>query len=196
MLETLHNIDEAVFIFLNVKLANPVFDTAMPIITADNLLRVLYGVAMALVLWKGPSNLRWLVLFSAIALLLSDQLSSHVLKPLIGRPRPCHVLEAINLLVGCGGGKAMPSSHAANAFGQAVLFSLGVPRVRWYLLTFAGLVAVSRVFVGVHYPGDVLAGSILGSVCGLLVFGGFSRVVIRKALRQRQSKAAKPPDEG
>ncbi|RKX25628.1 MAG: phosphatase PAP2 family protein, partial [Candidatus Zixiibacteriota bacterium] len=117
MLETLVDIDTAVFLFLNVTLANPVTNLIMPIVTSDNLLRVLYAIAVVLLLWKGDTKLRWIVLFSALTLLLTDQLSSSVFKSLFDRPRPCHVLPDINLLVNCGSGMAFPSSHAANAFG-------------------------------------------------------------------------------
>jgi undecaprenyl-diphosphatase len=216
MLETLQNVDQALFLFINVKLANPVTDLVMPLVTSDNLLRVLYAVAIVLLLlwkcdwklrwmvlalvlvlkltdlimplvtsgnmplvlygapivlllWKGDRKLRWMVLASALALLLTDQISAGLLKPMIGRLRPCHELIDINLLVNCGGGKAMPSSHAANVLGQAVLFSFHYRKVSPYLYSFAALVAVSRVFVGVHYVGDIVAGAILGMAIGLAV---------------------------
>jgi undecaprenyl-diphosphatase len=169
MIEALQNIDQALFLFFNVKLANPVTDLIMPLVTSDNMLRVLYGVAIVLLLWKGDRKLRWMVLASALVLLLTDQISAGLLKPIIGRLRPCHELLDINLLVNCGGGKAMPSSHAANVFGQAALFSFYYRKVSPYLYGFAALVAVSRVFVGVHYVGDVVAGAILGMALGLAV---------------------------
>ncbi len=169
MLETLTALDQAVFLFLNVTLANPVTDVVMPIVTSDILLRCVYLVALVGIIWKGDARLRWLILFSLLALLAADQISSSLLKPMIGRIRPCHTLDGINLLVRCGGGKSMPSSHAANAFTQAVLFSLLYPKTRVYLLSFAGIVAISRVYVGVHYPGDVLAGSLLGATIGLTI---------------------------
>lgn len=189
MLETLNSIDQALFLFINTTLANPLTDALMPVVTSDNLLRVLYGAAMAILLIKGNARLRWLVLFSALVLLVTDQLSSAVLKPMIARPRPCHVLTDIHLLVGCGGGKAMPSSHAANAFGQAALFALVVPRWRWYLWGFASIVAISRVFVGVHYVGDVVVGAMLGALVGVVLawaFGWFEmRVVNREGSAER-----------
>ena len=84
--------------------------------------------------------------------------------------RPCQTfpMSEVNLLVGCGGGKSMPSAHAANAMGQALFFSLYYPRVKPYLLRYGILVAVSRIFVGVHYPFDVLVGSLLGVVVAII----------------------------
>ncbi len=180
MLETLIQLDRVVFFFINTTLANPVTDFIMPIITNDWGLRILYALAMFTILVTGNARLRWMVLFSVITLLLTDQIAASYLKPLIGRIRPCHTLMDINLLIGCGGGYSMPSAHAANAFGQALLFCFHYRKAGWYLYTYAALIALSRVFVGVHYPGDILTGAILGSVIGVVAalgYGAFDRAI-------------------
>jgi len=169
MLESLNQIDQAVFFFINASLQNPVTNFIMPVITNHWVLRALYAVAMLALLWKGNARLRWLVLFSVVALVLADQIAAGYLKPLIARPRPCHGLDGINLLVGCGGGYAMPSAHAASSFGQAALFSFHYRRFAGYMYAFAAIVALSRVFVGVHYPGDIFAGAALGMIIGLVL---------------------------
>ena len=184
MLEILSEIDKALFLFLNVTLANPVTDLVMPVITSDWLLRILYAIAVVLLLIFGNARLRWVALFSVMVLVVTDQVTAGLLKPMIGRLRPCHTLENINLLVDCGGGKSMPSSHAANAFGQAVLFSVMYRRWTWPLVVFAVLVALSRVSVGVHYPFDILVGSIIGALVGYL--GAWSAL---KCLEQRPKGA-------
>jgi len=184
MLDLLINIDTRLFLFFNVTLANPVTDLIMPVITSDWLLRILYATTVVLLMIFGNARLRWVVLFSVIVLVLTDQLSAGLLKPLIGRLRPCQVLEHIHLLVNCGGGKSMPSSHAANSFGQAVLFGLLYRKVRWPLLIFALLVALSRVSVGVHYPFDILVGAILGAGVGL------AAALAEKRFLKRNARAA------
>lgn len=184
MLEYLNSIDRALFFFMNGQLANPLTDFLMPVITDDMILRVLYGAAMAILLWRGNARLRWLVLFSALTLTATDQIAAHLLKPLIERVRPCHILPDVHLLVGCGGGWAMPSAHAANVFGQALLFAIAEPKSRWYLLVFASMVALSRVFVGVHYPGDILVGAALGVGIGFMgakAFGFFEKKFLNGA---------------
>lgn len=199
MLEWLIEIDRAVFFFLNVTIANPVTDAVMPIVTSDNILRILYGLAMLLCLWRGDARLRWLVLLSGIALALTDQSAANFLKHAIERPRPCHdgqFLIPINLLVHCGGGYSMPSAHAANSFGQALLFGLAYHRVRWYLIGFAAIVSLSRVSVGVHYPGDVLVGAALGSLVGSVVFVVFQRVRPFLPPRSRVVKPSLPHERG
>jgi undecaprenyl-diphosphatase len=68
----------------------------------------------------------------------------------------------VHLLVHCGGGKSFPSSHAANNFGAATILTYFYRKIAWIFFSLAALVAFSRVYVGVHYPFDVLAGAILG----------------------------------
>ncbi len=167
ILTSLHTVDTWLFYLLNVTLANPVTTFVMPIITNDWGLRVAFGLTMIGCLIWGNARVRWSVLIAALVLTAADQLSSGVLKPLIDRPRPCHILTDINLLVGCGGGKAMPSSHAANAFAIATFFGFTFRRQLLWLLITAGLIAISRVFVGVHYPADITVGAILGLTIGL-----------------------------
>lgn len=189
MLESLNHIDQAVFFFINVTLENPVTNFIMPVVTNDWVLRAIYGLAMILLLWKGDARLRWLVLFSVVALVLSDQIAAGYLKPFWARPRPCHGLAGINLLVGCGGGYAMPSAHAASSFGQAVLFSFHYRRYAWYFYGLATLVALSRVFVGVHYPGDILVGAVLGTAIGVAlaaVFRPYYRAISGRISRSHQ----------
>jgi undecaprenyl-diphosphatase len=185
MLEALAGVDQAVFLFINKTIANPVTDWLMPIVTNDDYLRIAYGLAMVLLLIRGNARLRWLVLFSAIALLISDQISAGFLKPLIDRPRPCHVMENINLLVGCGGGRSMPSAHAANAFAQAALFSVLYRRAGYWLWPLASLIGISRVFVGVHYPGDVVVGAMIGAADGIAMAFLFDLFYQRVWLRRR-----------
>lgn len=175
MLEYLDAIDKVLFLLINSGSSNPVTDLLMPWITSDHLLRLGYGMSMVALLIWGDKRLRWLVLVSLLVLAITDQTSSQLLKKIIERPRPCHVMENINLLVGCGGGFSMPSSHAANAWAQAVLFAIVTPRSRWFLLVTATLIALSRVFVGVHYPFDIVVGAIVGGSIGLLVALAFKR---------------------
>ena len=166
MLEFLMQYDLMFFLFINVKLANPVTDFIMPCITSGQAIIGTYVICLALLLWKGDRKLRWMVLVSVIVLTLCDQTSSAFLKKWICRARPCHVLADINLLVNCGAGYSLPSSHATNVFGQAFLFSLHYKDYAGYLFAYAFLVSISRVFVGVHYPGDILGGAIVGGIIG------------------------------
>ena len=189
-LEWLNELDKILFILINGELANPVTDFIMPIITSDINLRVAYAISMLLLLWRGNPRVRWMVLFSVITMLMADQISSNFLKDIFERPRPCQIMSDLRLLVNCGSGFSMPSSHAANSFAQAALFGTLVPKSRWYLIIIASMISISRVFVGVHYPGDVLVGTILGVMIGLLVvlmFLLFERRLLARGVPNRNS---------
>ena len=158
--------DVKVFYLINGTLQNGIFDLLMPILTNLHNWRVpLGGVWIALII-KGGKRERWIAGTAVLALFLSDQLSSHFLKPLLSRVRPCHVLSGVRLLVGCPHSYSLPSSHAANCFSIATLFSLEYRRVVLPLMGVALLISYSRIYVGVHYPFDVLSGALLGSICG------------------------------
>jgi undecaprenyl-diphosphatase len=161
----LAGIDKAVFLFINITIANPVTDFIMPLVTLDLHLQIFYGVCLVGLLWKGDRRIRYALIFSIITLTLTDQIASSILKPLFERARPCWDMD-VHLLVGCGSGFSMPSSHAANLFGQAYFFKRVAPSSAKFLIPLAILVALSRVFVGVHYPSDIIIGAALGTLVG------------------------------
>lgn len=167
MLEYLISLDHQLFHLINVEWANPMTDLVMSFLTSEWVLRIGYVVAMTLFLWKGTKERRLLVVASVIALAATDLVVSALLKPIIERPRPCHVLTDIHLLVHCGAGFSMPSSHAANAFGQAIFWGMVFKRWQWPLLILAAAISLSRVFVGVHYPADITVGALIGATLGL-----------------------------
>lgn len=165
MSQTLYRWDEWLFRLLNGAWTNSVFDAAMPFVTDLNKQPWLIAIVAALMvwaLWRGGVRGRQAVAVAILTIVVMDQFSSFVLKDLFLRPRPCHELTDVRLLVPCGGGKAFPSSHAVNTFAGALVLGFFYPRALWYLIGYAVLVAYSRVYVGVHYPLDVLGGAVIG----------------------------------
>lgn len=118
----------------------------------------------------------WLmgVFFSAlITLSCADLTSFRVIKPLIARERPCRMLDDVQLILNhCGGSYGFTSNHATNAFAvwAIVAINFGV-RSTWSLIgiTLASAVGISRVYLGVHFWGDVLGGAVIGAIVALLL---------------------------
>lgn len=116
----------------------------------------------------------WILLAVAVVILCSDQLSAHVCKPLFHRLRPCFNpdLEGlVHLPKGLPGGRyGFVSSHAANTFAVAAFLTAALRKryrgIGWGLFAWALISSYSRIYVGVHYPGDILAGAALGGVIG------------------------------
>jgi undecaprenyl-diphosphatase len=163
MVEFLQSMDSALFYFINVTLANPVSDIVMPIITEKRSWYPLWGAVIILLLWKGGKTGRWIVLIALLSVACSDLFVNRIMKPSFQRIRPCNVVEAVHLLTGKKSSFSMPSSHAANFFALAMVFSYFFRKYQGAFWFLASLVAYSRIAVGVHYPFDVLVGALVGT---------------------------------
>jgi len=111
----------------------------------------------------------WVIALAGIAVGLSDQLSSHVLKNVFERVRPCHIVPDVHLLCRCPSSFSFPSSHAANFSSVATVLIGYAPMSALVVIPLVLVVGVSRVSVGVHWPSDVIGGIAVGVMCGLLV---------------------------
>jgi len=133
----------------------------------------------------------WVVFF-ILTVALTDQLSSNLIKNLVQRPRPCNdadmVIYVKALLGRCSGGYSFPSSHATNHFGMAcyIYFTMKPYFKKWgYLFFFwAATIAYGQVYVGVHYPLDILCGAIIGSLVGMMTASVFNRRVGLPKMRE------------
>ncbi len=183
MIDFLYSIDRSIFLFINNGLANPVGDFLWPLITDYDRFLPVRIVLLGLWIWlivRGGVRGRTAALLIIPLLFASDKLSSAVIKELVARPRPCHhiggvpIISGIHQLVDCGAGKSFPSSHAVNNFGVATLFTFYFRKWWWAFYLWAGLVALSRVAVGVHYPSDIAGGALIGTAVALAVIGCWS----------------------
>ena len=165
----LYSLDTALFLFLNRGFANPVFDVVMPFVTDVHHWRIpIFIIWLALIIF-GKKKGRVTALLVVVILVLSDQLSSSVIKPWINRIRPCFVVEGVRLLIEQSGSPSFPSSHAANMAAMAVLFSVKYRKFAALFIAIALMVSYSRIYVGVHYPSDLLGGWMVGIACASAV---------------------------
>ena len=167
--------DRSLLLKINRSWTSPFLDAVMPVVT--NLLKehwFLYAAGPALLalwLWKGRKKALKVLIVAALAVGSSDFLAYHVLKPWIARPRPEFSVAAVVVRVPNGGHYGFPSNHAANAAAAAAVLSAAYPGFTLVFAALAGLVGYSRVYVGAHYPFDVLAGWLLGAALGWLWAG-------------------------
>jgi undecaprenyl-diphosphatase len=122
------------------------------------------ALAIARVPWRRP----WLPLRVAVTTLIAEMVSG-LLKAAVERDRPPLADPQPEPLVGLPSTHSFPSGHATVSFACATVLALAMPRLRWPLYGLAALIAFSRVYVGVHYPLDVLGGAALGVVIGVAV---------------------------
>ncbi len=168
MAEGLLHLDRALFVLVNGRLTSPLLDKVMPFVTTqEHWYPVLLGIWIAMIVWGGRRG-RIAAVLLILAVALGDQISCSLLKPLFGRIRPCNALppDQVRLLVGGSKAFSFPSAHAANSFAMAATVSWGMPRLSFPAFLIAALVAYSRVYVGVHYPLDVVGGAVLGLLIG------------------------------
>ena len=167
----IERLDQQLLLFLN-SLNSPFWDQVMYAISGRLIWAPLYLAIIVYLGLKFKRKFLVILLFIIIGITLADQISVHLFKNLFQRLRPCHepALEGlVHLVKGeCGGMFGFVSSHATNSFYVALLSLLFI-RKRWFtilLVLWASVVGYSRIYLGVHYPGDVICGSILGALIG------------------------------
>ena len=185
MFEIFDIIDKNVLLWVH-KNHFPIFDQLMPFITdSDNWIIPIILLIIGLGFGGGKRGKIALALL-IISLSFNDYICAQILKPLFGRIRPSHIfLDGLNLLVSKGGKWSMPSNHASNIFTLTVILSYFYSRVKLPLYSLAVLIAVSRVYVGVHYPGDVIVGSVFGYSVGWLVITFWVIIKMRELKRRK-----------
>ena len=175
------------FYFINNGLSNPFFNFLMPAITNFGSF-IAMAIICVLMYIFGGENTRKVALLGLVALLLAN-VAVYLLKIIVAEPRPFIVLPNVIQLVSESEAYGFPSGHAASSF--AVMTMIGLKyrlhfkgktyRLLYPLLAFASLIAFSRVYIGVHYPLDVIFGAIIGILSALLViYIGWDETIVDK----------------
>lgn len=176
--------DFALFRLLNGTSANPLYDAIMPVVTDGGLIEKFIAAALLLLLARAlrrrdreeTGRALRLILLVIVGVAVGEWLFSGWLRDAVARPRPPlgPLAESVRLLVGLGPSASFPSAHAMNSATFGIGLGLAYPRLRTAGLGFAALIGYSRVYVGVHYPLDVLAGWLIGLGLATLLWRGLT----------------------
>ena len=174
-MEALLQWDKAIMHWINSGWSHPVLDFIFPLIRNKYFWLPLYILCIAWIIYNHQVRpVMTILLFLGLSIFATDTISSQLIKYNVQRPRPCHLTNmdppVIERVV-CGSGYSFTSSHAANHFCIAAYFIsiFGVVMGRWRLVwwCWAALISIAQVYVGLHYPLDIIGGAILGTIVGV-----------------------------
>lgn len=172
---SLKEADSALFYLINKKLSYPSLDAVMMLLREAYTWVPLYLFFLLFFYFNCRKYLLPIIALSLLTFAITDFTSASIIKPFIHRLRPCHdptLSFSVNNIAGCGGMYGMPSSHASNHFGLATFWFMVIKYTvgrRWFWLWgWAFIICYAQVYVGVHFPGDILIGVLFGTTVGYL----------------------------
>lgn len=177
LFDTLNHWDQSFFLLINKEWSSDFLDSFLPFWREKRNWIPLYIILAIVAIVKMKKRSWWWILLLITSVGMADVVSSHILKPLIDRVRPCQEASGIAELMilrlsNCPNNGSFTSSHAANHFAIAFFIfftqSVRMRYSRWLIILWAAIICWAQVYVGVHYPGDILGGAIVG---GGLAYG-------------------------
>ncbi|MBL0310653.1 MAG: phosphatase PAP2 family protein [Bacteroidetes bacterium] len=192
-MEIIEQLDKQLFDLVNHHLINWFFDLFCPIMRNPQVMYIIYIIIIVRTYQLFPKHFWKILIAGAITFAITDQLSASIIKPYFHRLRPCNdpTVNVRLLIQHCGSGFSFVSAHATNTFGMATFLTM-IRQKRLRSVTvfslWAFVVSFSQVYVGIHYPGDVIVGGIIGSIVGITI-GYLSNTYFTKHLIVR-GKAA------
>ncbi len=174
-MSTLIQLDYWLFFLINSEWVTPFFDSIMPFLRNKYVWLPIYIFIITWVIYSKNGRAKWVLLLNIISCIaITDILCSQILKPFIARVRPCNELAFIGDVmerVSCGYGLSFPSIHAANHFALSIiLIILFKPntKIKVALMFWAFSISYAQVYVGLHYPLDIIGGALVGTVMARL----------------------------
>ena len=171
-MDFIQNLDHSVFHWINNDMSNVVFDYILVFVRNKYVWLPLYMFLISFLIFNFKKTGILILLLAFATVGISDFLSVGVIKPAVERIRPCNDANNNDVIkrVHCGSGYSFPSSHATNHFALGVFFFFIFFRISrrasYLFLIWAAMISIAQVYVGVHYPVDIIAGAILGSAIG------------------------------
>lgn len=195
----LEQADAWLFQLLNHSLVSPALDDLMLLLTSPKLSGHIFVLLLLFIFVRKGKDALYVIPLILLSVGLADFTASGIFKPLFQRVRPCFVLEGVRLLVDQTRSWSFASSHAANSTAIAALVWLFFWRGEVVdkafvvvVIAYAALVSFSRIYIGVHYPGDVLGGIAIGLASAALIYTAFAwfvkNVVHRRAMQSGGAK--------
>lgn len=190
MADFLYSIDLSVFYFINHSLSTGFGDRFFSLITNVNNWYIAYIILLGISFFKGGTKGKIAAVGVIMLIVITDQTGGHLIKEFIHRVRPCNALTDALTPLGCTGSYSFPSNHSFNNFAAAVFYYKLFPRLKWVLFITATLIALSRVYLGLHYPSDILGGALLGLIFGY-AFAELAILINTRYFQRRTSEKNK-----
>ncbi len=182
-METLQNLDHIIFHWINHDISNVFFDYFFTFIRNKVVWLPLYLFLIAFFIFNFKTKGIIIILIAFVTIGIADFTSSSLIKPAVERLRPCNDVASnpkIISRVTCGSGYSFPSSHATNHFAIGIFFFLIFLKISkkfaYFFPIWALLISFAQVYVGVHYPFDILTGILIGSLIGYLEYKFFKQI--------------------
>lgn len=185
-MDILYSIDLAIFYFFNHTISTGFLDKFFSIITDVSKWYIAYIILAGIAVTKGGTRGRIAIAGIIILIIFTDQTGHRLLKEIFQRIRPCIALPDVITPIDCRGSFSFPSNHALNNFAAATFLWKLFPKFKWAFFITAFLLALSRVYLGLHYPSDIAAGAVIGSAFGYLF--SIAALKIDEYFKQRPGK--------
>ncbi|WP_226388992.1 phosphatase PAP2 family protein [Penaeicola halotolerans] len=186
MIEQLIEWDVALFLWLNGKHADWL-DPIMSVISGRIEWVPFYLLLIYLMYRQFGKNTLWLLVGVGVVILIADQTASGIMKPYFERFRPCQdpdISHLVHTYKRCGGKYGFASSHASNTFGLATFIFLMFREKKWakWMFLWAAIVSYSRIYLGVHFPADIIVGALIGVIAGYIGYLVTRKLMLKKNL--------------